>query len=281
MQAREDADTARICAKQFAPEFKQPGTEAIRMLNRLQNNTATGNHVSFEYPSSKGSHDSKDLTDEIVVLNPPSLPSITPTTQSQLHSYNLPSSQGTNPILQGISPGYQTANNSHQNALNYQNPVPYHYHHQQQPETTNYHAGPLSSSITPSSYQLMPPSVSSISYGSTVQAPATPLPTSTTTNISSCLPNAVPHSISVQQPQQLQQQQSYQPNLIGLQEQPQTGFYSEHHGGSMKNTNINVENTTLNSSDQISADSYTTMPRYTSPQTSRTLQVMLSSLLFR
>nr|CTP81909.1 Bm5918 [Brugia malayi] len=85
LQAREDADTARMCAKQFAPEFRQPGTEAIRVqMNCLQqqHNTTTTttntNHVSFDSPpTSKSSHESRDLTDEIVVLNPPSLPGAT------------------------------------------------------------------------------------------------------------------------------------------------------------------------------------------------------------
>ncbi|VDM10446.1 unnamed protein product, partial [Wuchereria bancrofti] len=84
LQAREDADTARMCAKQFAPEFRQPGTEAIRVqMNCLQqqHNAATttnANHVSFDSPpTSKSSHESRDLSDEIVILNPPSLPGAT------------------------------------------------------------------------------------------------------------------------------------------------------------------------------------------------------------
>ncbi|VDN82797.1 unnamed protein product [Brugia pahangi] len=84
LQAREDADTARMCAKQFAPEFRQPGTEAIRVqMNCLQQQhnattTTNTNHVSFDSPpTSKSSHESRDLTDEIVILNPPSLPGAT------------------------------------------------------------------------------------------------------------------------------------------------------------------------------------------------------------
>ncbi|VDO34857.1 unnamed protein product [Onchocerca flexuosa] len=81
LQAREDADTARICAKQFVPEFRQLGTEVIRaQMNCLQQQHSTGtitsaNHVSFDSPPTpKSSHESRDLSDELVILNSPSLP---------------------------------------------------------------------------------------------------------------------------------------------------------------------------------------------------------------
>uniref|UniRef100_A0A8R1Y0J1 Junctophilin n=1 Tax=Onchocerca volvulus TaxID=6282 RepID=A0A8R1Y0J1_ONCVO len=81
LQAREDADTAKICAKQFVPEFRQLGTEVIRaQMNCLQQQHSAGtitsaNHVSFDSPSTpKSSHESRDLSDELVILNPPSLP---------------------------------------------------------------------------------------------------------------------------------------------------------------------------------------------------------------
>ncbi|VDM37346.1 unnamed protein product [Toxocara canis] len=103
-QAREDSDTARICAKQFAPEFKQPGTEVIRM-NRLQNHA---NHVSFEsnmptappkmLSQSQQIHDPQlyDIStnaDDIVVLNSPPTPISSPMQSSNIGAYQQPQCQ--------------------------------------------------------------------------------------------------------------------------------------------------------------------------------------------
>uniref|UniRef100_A0A914VI51 Junctophilin-3 n=1 Tax=Plectus sambesii TaxID=2011161 RepID=A0A914VI51_9BILA len=46
-QSREDAGVARIHAKQFDPNFLQPGTENLRQRQRMQQNSTTGNHVMF------------------------------------------------------------------------------------------------------------------------------------------------------------------------------------------------------------------------------------------
>lgn len=124
VQAREDADTARICAKQFAPEFKQPGAEAMRAMqqNRVQNVTA--NHVSFESPPSKGSQDSRDFSSDEMLLfgSPPLPPNLASSSFGQspnpASSFSAANYQPTSTPTQATNhPGYQAGGSTpHQSA---------------------------------------------------------------------------------------------------------------------------------------------------------------------
>lgn len=252
MQAREDSDTARLCAKQFAPEFRQLSTEAIRMqMNCLQQQhsagtTTSANHVSFDSPpTSKSSHESRDLSDELVILNSPSLPGATPAITS------LPSQQpqtpgGTQQLMTNMS-SYQQGNiaNSdvdytssslqhHQssNPGSYQsgsgfrasNVPPIYQQQQQQSVNSIGCAGPQHTSVFgPTSYQVLP-SVSSSHKITSGYQPPTQIPVVSGTSLpavqvpyisasSSYHPNAVPHH-NVKVSHQYQQKQYPHQNIL-------------------------------------------------------------------
>lgn len=113
-QAREDADTARIYAKQFAPEFKQPGTEVIRM-NRMQNHA---NHVSFEDPSKRISYESRDhLSDDVVILNTPQFPS--PQMAYFNPSLNIQQQSSTTPTITTVIQNSSSQSTMRQNPYQY------------------------------------------------------------------------------------------------------------------------------------------------------------------
>ncbi|CAG9537737.1 unnamed protein product [Cercopithifilaria johnstoni] len=254
LQAREDADTARLCAKQFVPEFRQLSTEAIRMqMNCLQQQhsaatTTNANHVSFDSPpTSKSSHESRDLSDELVILNSPSLPGATadvtysssqqPQTlggtiyQPQQLMVNMSSyqqgimansdidytssslqqhHQSSNPGGYQSSSGFQASNVSSV------------YQQQQQNVNSVGYAGPQQTSVFgPTSYQVLPSVSSSHKIVSGYQ-PSTQLPVISGTpspvvqipyisSSSSYHPNTVPHyNVKVSHQYQQKQQHHHQ-----------------------------------------------------------------------
>ncbi|VDK73714.1 unnamed protein product [Litomosoides sigmodontis] len=253
LQAREDSDTARLCAKQFAPDFRQLSTEAIRMqMNCLRQQHSAGtiasaNHVSFDSPpTSKSSHESRDLSDELVILNPPSLPSATSGATS------LPSQQpqtpgGTQQLMTNMSSHQQGAvansdvdyislplQQQHQpsNPGSYQSGsgfrtssvAPLYQQQQQQNANSVGYAGPQQTSIFgPTSYQVLPcvssPHKITSCYQPSAQIPVisgTPLSAVQVPYISassSYHPNAVPHH-NVKVSHQYQQKQHHHQNAI-------------------------------------------------------------------
>ncbi|EJD76031.1 junctophilin [Loa loa] len=266
LQAREDADTARMCAKQFAPEFRQPGTEAIRVqMNCLQQQhsagtTTSANHVSFDSPpTSKSSHESRDLSDELIILNPPSLPlatpeiTYTPSQQSQtpggtiyqpqqvmvnLGSYQqgIMTNSDADYIPSSLQQHHQSSNpGGYQSSSGFQtNSVASIYQQQQQQHSVNSvgYAGSQQTSIFgPTSYQVLP-SVSSSHKVAGGYQPSTQLPVISSTALpgvqlpyisssSSYRPNAVPHhNFSVTH--QYQQKQQQHQNILAS--YPGTGF---------------------------------------------------------
>ncbi|KAM3721409.1 Junctophilin-3 [Dirofilaria immitis] len=267
LQAREDADTARMCAKQFAPEFRPSdyiGATRVQMdCLQQQHNGGTNtsaNHVSFDSPlTSKSSHESRDLSDELVILNSPSLPGTSPeltysssqqpqTPGSTLHQpqqpvVNLGSyQQGTNsdadyaPSLlqqhhQSSSPsGYQS--NSGFQASSVSSSAYQQQQQQQQSVNSAGYAGPQQTSIFgPATYQMLPGVSSSYKvtggYQSSTQIPVisgTPLPVIQVPYISSSSsyrPNAVPHhTANVPYQYQQKQQHHYQNMLTSYPEKP-------------------------------------------------------------
>uniref|UniRef100_A0A0R3S661 Junctophilin n=1 Tax=Elaeophora elaphi TaxID=1147741 RepID=A0A0R3S661_9BILA len=242
LQAHEDADTARLCAKQFAPEFKQLSTEAIRMqMNCLQQQHSAGtatsaNHVSFDSPlTSKSSHESRDLSDELVILNSPPLPSATP------EAAYSPSQQSQTPGGTLYQPQQLMVNlGSYHQGIMANSDVDYTssslQQHHQSSNPGGYqigYAGPQQTSIfNPVSYQMLP-SVSSShkivsGYQPSTQLPVisgTPLPVVQVPYIfssSSYRSNAVPHhNVSVSHQYQ-QKQQHHQQNILAT--YPGTGF---------------------------------------------------------
>ncbi|VDK52046.1 unnamed protein product [Gongylonema pulchrum] len=239
MQAREDADTARICAKQFAPEFKQPGTEVLRMHMKQQysgGTASTANHVSFDSPpASKGSHESRDLSDEVVILNAPSLPGSTPAgsypMQNPAVAGNLYQQYGSSvppQLMANPETAYRQQQQQQQpvNAGDYQGASGYQvanpslaYSQQQLQGVTaaTGYPGPQQSALGPNYYQALP-SVSSSYNQATGYTTGAPLPASgpnlpvIQASSSSYLPNAVPHSAGV--PHQYHQQQHHHHHLL-------------------------------------------------------------------
>lgn len=214
--------------------------------------TTSANHVSFDSPpTSKSSHESRDLSDELVILNSPSLPGATPeVTYSPSQQPQTPGDTLYQPQQLMVSLGsyqqgimansdvdytssslqqyHQSSNpGGYQSSSGFQATNVASIYQQQQNVNSVGYAGPQQTSIFgPTSYQVLPSVSSSHKVAGSYQ-PSTQLPVISGTHLpvvqvpyvsspSSYRPNAVPHH-NVNVPHQYQQkQQHHHQNMLAL-----------------------------------------------------------------
>ncbi|VDN07058.1 unnamed protein product [Thelazia callipaeda] len=225
LQAREDADIAGMYAKQFSPEFRQSSQDgALRVMksNRLQHHQqqhlhSNTNHVSFDSPpASKSSHESRDLSDELVVLNSPSLPGTAPveTNYAGVSFFQQPSNPGEHQHFPVINPGSSpeqamsllVGNNSGTAAYTTTTSTSNTSYQQQQSVNSAGYTGPTSYQVLPSSsYNQVPlATAATAAYSSGTPLPVVQMSPPYISSSSSYLSNAVPPHFN---PNQLSSQQ--------------------------------------------------------------------------
>lgn len=222
-------------------------------MNYLQQQHSAGtitspNHVSFDSPpTSKSSHESRDLSDELVILNPPSLPGTTPdvayspSQQSQTQGGILYQPQQLMSNMSSYQQGmiinsdvdnassslqqhHQSSNpGGYQSSSGFQSSNVASIYQQQNVNSVGYTGSQQTSTFSPTSYQVLP-SVSSShkiagSHQPFAQLPAvsgTPLPVAKAPYISSSShhPNTVPHHNIKVSHQYQQKQQHHQQNVL-------------------------------------------------------------------